>query len=109
MMNDQDLLKRLRDEVNMPVGDDERLQEKLEAAKAYVRSAIGGATVAEAVQADCVVSCAADLYNARDARLGVMNLTDSELQPFRVSTDPLRSVWPKLNAAGVATGGLVVA
>lgn len=108
-MNDQDLLKRLRDEVNMPVGDDERLQEKLEAAKEYVRSAIGGATVAEAVQADCVVSCAADLYNARDARLGVMNLTDSELQPFRVSTDPLRSVWPKLNAAGVATGGLVVA
>ena len=67
------------------------------------------ANVSAAVRADCIVSCAADLYNSRDARLGVMDVGDGSLEPYRVSSDPLRSVWPKLNAAGVPTGGLVIA
>jgi hypothetical protein len=41
--------------------------------------------------------------------MGVMDIADSETQPFRISTDPLRSVWPKLKAAGVNTGGMVIA
>lgn len=109
MDNIDALVALLRDEVNVPAGDDERLAGKVRAAVAYVDGAIGGATVADTVRTDCIVSCAADLYNSRDARLGVMNVADGSLEPYRVSTDPLRSVWPKLNAAGVPTGGLVVA
>lgn len=44
----------------------------------------------------------------RDARLGVMSVGDGTLEPFRVSSDPLRSVWPKLNAAGILTGSVVI-
>ena len=98
------LVSLLRAEVNVPAGDNDRL-----AAIEYVDSAIGGANVSAAVRADCIVSCAADLYNSRDARLGVMDVGDGSLEPYRVSSDPLRSVWPKLNAAGVPTGGLVIA
>lgn len=92
----------------MPAGEDERLDEKLQAAKLYVSSAIGTATIPDALLADCIVSCASDLFNMRDARLGVMDVGDATVEPFRVSTDPLRSVWPKLKAAGVLTGSVVV-
>ena len=95
MIADNILLQRLRDEVGVPAGEDERLTVKLAAARRYV--------------ADCIVSCAADLFNMRDARLGVMDVGDSTVEPFRISTDPLRSVWPKLRAAGVLTGGMVIA
>ena len=108
-MNDEQLLAQLRDEVGVPSGDDERLTAKLAAAKAYVASAVGAASIKDEVLADCIVSCAADLYNSRDARLGVMDVGDSTVEPFRISTDPLRSVWPKLLAAGVLTGGMVIA
>ena len=109
MIEDNTLLQRLRDEVGVPSGDDERLTAKLAAAKAYVASAVGAASIKDEVLADCIVSCAADLYNSRDARLGVMDVGDSTVEPFRISTDPLRSVWPKLRAAGVLTGGMVIA
>lgn len=99
----------VRDEIGVPAGDDERVQRAISTAMNYVAGAIGAYTVADAIRADCVVSCAADLYNARDARLGVMDVGDGTVEPFRVSTDPLRSVWPKLNAVGVPTGGLVIA
>ena len=108
-MNDEQLLAQLRDEVGVPSGDDERLAAKLAAAKAYVASAVGAASIKDEVLADCIVSCAADLYNSRDARLGVMDVGDGTLEPFRVSSDPLRSVWPKLNAAGILTGSVVIA
>lgn len=99
----------VRDEINVPAGDDTRIQRAVMSAVGYVDGAIGGYTVSDTVRADCVVSCAADLYNSRDARLGVMSVGDGTLEPFRVSTDPLRSVWPKLNAVGIPTGGLVIA
>ena len=95
--------------MSVPSGDDERLAAKLAAAKAYVASAVGAASIKDEVLADCIVSCAADLYNSRDARLGVMSVGDGTLEPFRVSSDPLRSVWPKLNAAGILTGSVVIA
>lgn len=88
----------VRDEIGVPAGDTNRVQRAITSAISYVDGAI-----------DCVTACAADLYNSRDARLGVMNVGDGTLEPFRVSSDPLRSVWPKLNAAGVPTGGLVIA
>lgn len=102
------LVALLRDEVNIPAGDDNRLSAKITTAIAYVDGALGGATVPGEVRDECIVSCAADLYNSRDARLGVMSVADGTVEPFRVSSDPLRSVWPKLNAAGVPTGRLVV-
>lgn len=99
----------VRDEINVPSGDDERVRRAIQAAIGYVNGALGGQTVGQEVMTDCVTSCAADLYNSRDARLGVMSVGDGTLEPFRVSTDPLRSVWPKLNAASVLTGSVVIA
>lgn len=99
----------VREEISIPAGDDARVQRATIAAMAYVASAVGAASIKDEVLADCIVSCAADLYNSRDARLGVMDVGDGTLEPFRVSSDPLRSVWPKLKAAGVNTGGLVIA
>lgn len=99
----------VRDEIGVPAGDGDRVQRAVTAAIGYVEGAIGGHTVPDAVRADCITSCAADLYNSRDARLGVMNVGDGTLEPFRVSADPLRSVWAKLNAAGVPTGSMVIA
>lgn len=108
-MDDKTLLARLREEVGVPAGEDERLAAKLATARVYVSHAVGTATVDDDLLADCIVSCAADLFNMRDARLGVMDVGDSTVEPFRISTDPLRSVWPKLRAAGVLTGGMVIA
>ena len=104
-----ELVALLRDEVNMPAGDDERLKVKIRTATTYVDAAIAGQKCPDDVRRDCIVSCAADLYNSRDARFGVMSVADSTLEPFRVSTDPLRSVYPKLNAVGVMAGSLAVA
>jgi hypothetical protein len=103
------LTDALRDEVNVPAGDDERIERSLHTARAYVGGAIGTYLVPTEVMDDCVLGVAADLYNSRSARLGVMDLGDSDLQPFRIPTDPLRSAWPKLNAIGVPTGSLVIA
>ena len=103
------LVARLRDEVNVPTRDDYRLNDKVMKAIVYVNNAISGQQCPDAVREDCIIGCAADLYNSRDARLGVMNVADSTLEPFRVSTDPLRSVWPKLNAVGVMAGRLAIA
>lgn len=108
-MNDEQLLAQLRNEVGVPAGEEDRLTVKLSTAKRYVVHAVGTATVDDDLLADCIVSCAADLFNMRDARLGVMDVGDSTVEPFRISTDPLRSVWPKLRAAGVLTGGMVIA
>lgn len=109
MMSDDTLLQRLRDEVGVPTGEDDRLADKLTAAQRYVAHAVGDSPIEDELLADCVVSCAADLFNMRDARLGVMDVGDTTVEPFRISTDPLRSVWPKLRAAGVQAGGMVIA
>lgn len=109
MIGDEELLRRLRDEVGVPAGDDDRLTVKLTAAQRYVAVAVGGTQVEDELLADCIVACAADLFNMRDARLGVMQVSDTTVEPFRISTDPLRSVWPKLKAANILTGGMVIA
>lgn len=76
MIEDNTLLQRLRDEVGVPAGEDDRLTVKLAAARRYVAHAVGTATVDDDLLADCIVSCAADLFNMRDARLGVMDVGD---------------------------------
>lgn len=101
----------LRDELSIPAGEDSRLSTVLRRAQQYVNAAIGDqeAKVDNDVWADCVVSCAADLYNSRNARFGVLNAGTDGLDAVRISNDPLYSVWPKLRAAGVLTGRQVIA
>lgn len=101
--------QRLRLEIGVPEGENERINNALSTAAIYVQSATSGATVAPEVVDDCVIACAADLYNMRDARLGVMDVGSADIQPYRISADPLRSVWPRLRAAGVLTGSQVIA
>lgn len=109
-MTDTTLLDRLRDEVGVPSGQEDRLAAKIALASRYVDGAIGDAVIQDDIRDDCIVSCAADLFNMRDARLGVMSVGDETgVEPFRISTDPLRSVWPKLRAAGLLTGSIVIA
>lgn len=45
-----------------------------------------------------------DLWQAKDARNGIVGLTVDGVEPFRISTDPMRSAWPKLRAAGIPAG-----
>ena len=54
----------VRDEIGVPAGDADRVQRAITSAISYVDSAIDGHTVADTVRADCITSCAADLYNA---------------------------------------------
>ncbi|WP_129913595.1 hypothetical protein [Bifidobacterium pseudolongum] len=113
MKTRQELETALRDEVNVPAGDDARIADCVERAIYYVGEAMGEGPHADRVKAspvyaDCVISCAADLYESRNARFGVLNAGTSDLDPVRVSLDPLRSVWPKLKAAGVLTGSQVI-
>lgn len=106
---DNVIINQLRDELGVPAGDDDRIKNIVKRARAYVAAAVGDATIDIDLYADCVLACAADLYNSRNARLGVMDAGTDGVEPFRVPTDPLRAVWPKLNAAGILTGGSVIA
>ena len=104
-----ELLPLLRDELSIPAGEDARLRNALSYARQYIDAAIGDSTVNAEVYKDCLVSCAADLYNSRNARFGVLNAGTDGLDAVRISNDPLYSVWPKLRAAGVLTGKQVIA
>lgn len=53
---------------------------------------------------DIVLGVAADLWQARDARNGVMSMITDGVEPYRISADPLRSAWPKLRALGITAG-----
>lgn len=101
----------LCDEVAAVTDEDKaRCAQAVEIAKEYVDKAKGAYEVSDLVYADCVVTCAANLYNAKDARLGVMNVADGDLiDAVHVSADPMRGVWVKLNIAGVPTGGMAIA
>lgn len=108
-VDDYILVTQLRDELSVPAGDEDRIESVIIRAKAYVNAAVGDADLSADVWADCVITCACDLYNARNARMGVMDVGTDGVESFRVPTDPLRAVWPKLNAVGILTGGSVIA
>lgn len=109
-VSDNILKTSLRSELGIPSGDDTRINEAIATAKIYVAGAVGDADIDANVWRECVVCCAADLYNSKSARLGVMDVGSPDgVQPYRVPLDPLRSVWPKLNAAGLLTGRSVIA
>lgn len=109
--SEESLTVLLRDELSIPAGEDSRISAVIRRAQQYVTAAIGDqdARIDNDVWADCVVACAADLYNSRNARFGVLNAGTDGLDAVRISNDPLYSVWPKLRAAGVLTGRQVIA
>lgn len=86
--------------------DETRADGCLKTARAYLTANLGSTwdTVPQLIQSDCVLAVAADLYNQKDARNGVMSIDSDTVEPFRVSSDPLRAAWPKLRAAGVLAG-----
>ncbi len=93
--------------MNVIGSDDEtRADDCLATARAYLSANLGETwdTVPDLIQSDCVLAVAADLFNQKDARNGVMNVNSDAIEPFRVSADPLRAAWPKLRAAGVLAG-----
>lgn len=104
-MNDQQLVQRLARLVGTLDKDDEpELLAFIELARGYLAPHIEGHDIPQAVEDDCTLSVAADLWQARDARNGIVGLTTDGIEPFRISTDPLRSVWRKLRAVGVNAG-----
>ena len=109
--SEESLTVLLRDELSIPAGEDSRISAVIRRAQQYVTAAIGDqdARIDNDVWSDCVVACAADLYNSRNARFGVLNAGTDGLDAVRISNDPLYSVWPKLKAAGVLTGRQVIA
>lgn len=80
------------------------LSEMLKAARAYLATHVNGYELADALLEDIVLSVALDLWQAKDARNGIVRLTTDGVEPYRISTDPLRTAWPKLRAAGIPAG-----
>lgn len=104
-MNDAQLVASLGRLVGtMDSSEQSILLEQINAARAYLAPYIEGQDVPQAVIDDCTLSVAADLWQARDARNGIVGLTADGIEPFRISSDPLRTAWPKLRAAGVPAG-----
>lgn len=103
------LVERLRDFVDVTDSAQNELDQCLRTARAYLESGIPVTfnQLAQELQDDIVVAVAADLYGQRDARNGVMAFGGDTIQPFRVSTDPLRAAWPKLRAAGVISRAVI--
>ena len=64
---------------------------------------VDGHGIPKDVVDDCTLSVALDLWQAKDARNGIVGITDG-VEPFRIPTDPLRTAWPKLRAAGIPAG-----
>ena len=86
--------------------DDDRptLSDMLKTARAYLAPHIAGYTLAQPLLDDVVLGISLDLWQAKDARNGIVGLTVDGVEPFRISTDPMRSAWPKLRAAGIPAG-----
>lgn len=86
--------------------DDDKpaLSKLLATARAYIAPHIEGYELAPELLDDVVLGVALDLWQSKDARNGIVGLTVDGVEPFRISTDPLRSAWPKLRAAGIPAG-----
>ncbi len=80
------------------------LDDKLATARAYLDPYIEGYEVPQPILDDCVLNVALDLWQSKDARNGIVAVTETGVEPYRISSDPLRSAWPKLRAAGIPAG-----
>lgn len=100
------LTERLRDMVDATDQATDELSRCLATARAYLDAGCPAWTDApQPVQDDVALAVAADLWQQKNARLGVMSIdTTDGVQPYRVPLDPLRAAWPKLRAAGILVG-----
>lgn len=103
------LVERLRDFVDVTDSAQSELDQALRTARAYLDAGVPPQfhKLTQELQDDIVIAVAADIYGQRDARNGVMAFGGDTIQPFRVSTDPLRAAWPKLRAAGVISRAVI--
>lgn len=44
-----------------------------------------------------IIEVTAELFNRKNSRNGVMDLGNSDLQPFRIRNDPMKAAYPFLN------------
>lgn len=103
-MADDPLLNELaRQTGTLDTDDRPALAARLRAARAYLSPHVDGYGIPKDVVDDCTLSVALDLWQAKDARNGIVGITDG-VEPFRIPTDPLRTAWPKLRAAGLPAG-----
>lgn len=100
------LTERLRDMVDATDQATDELSRCLVTARAYLDAGCPSWTDApDPVRDDVALAVAADLWQQKNARLGVMSIdTTDGVQPYRVPLDPLRAAWPKLRAAGILVG-----
>lgn len=100
------LTDRLQDMVDATDTARADLSRCLTTARAYLDAGCPAWTdTAQDIQDDVALAVAADLWQQKDARLGVMSIdTTDGVQPYRIPLDPLRAAWPKLRAAGVLAG-----
>ncbi|PLS24343.1 hypothetical protein BLI708_06665 [Bifidobacterium imperatoris] len=88
----------------LDVDDRPELSSMLETARAYLKPHVTGHEIPTPVMDDVVLTVGLDLWQAKDARNGIVGLTVDGVEPFRISTDPLRAAWPKLRALGIPAG-----
>ena len=60
------------------------------------RHLAGSPAVPEKVEARAVIECAAELFQRKGARNGVMDLGSPDLSPFRIARDPMKAAYPIL-------------
>lgn len=63
---------------------------------ALVAHHIAQATVPEVVRDRAVIEVAADLFHRQQTRLGVVGFADNDLNPMRVTRDPMAAARPIL-------------
>ena len=107
MADDDPLTDSLMDIVDAMDSQRGQLSSTLATARGYLTAGVDGwpCDLAQPVQDDIVPNVAADLWSARRVRNGLMAIgTEDGPQAYRVSSDPLRSAWPKLRSAGIMRG-----
>lgn len=86
---DDHLRVRLAAFVKAPESDQEFLQDCVDTARDLIDAATGDAEVPVDVYDRAALEVAADLYHRRQTRLGVAGFADNDLNPIRITRDPL--------------------
>ena len=77
----------------------------LEEGTALVAARVGAQVIPDAIRARAIKEVAADLYHRRRVRNGIANFNGPDLQPMRITRDPMKAAEDILNpylAPGIA-------
>lgn len=77
-------------------GDQAFVDKSYAAALALVTKTIDGKAVPDEVISRAVLEVGADLFHRRSTRNGVAGFADADLNPYRISRDPLAGARPIL-------------